>query len=329
MVYTLVAPYDRTTFFYHPVTSMQREIWLQLLLLFMFLLTSCQSEALPQQSQRSSSNPKLSSRITTIADGAGQLTVQGQIRSYWLHTPKSHSKNTPLPLVVAFHGYGSQGKDLARSSGLNALADQAGFVVVYPDGLDRRWNLGESFDGSDDVDFTAELIKHLTQIRAIDQRRIYAIGVSNGGFLVHQLACVSHQRSLPISAFASVAATLPQPVAGNCHPPAPIPMLMINGTADQKVPWQGGARPYGTILSVPQTIEFWRQRNGCRANPQSQQRFTSQVTITRYPQCQSKGKVELVTLEGAGHVFPRGGGGKMGCIDASEEAWRFFQRHSS
>ncbi len=83
------------------------------------------------------------------------------------------------------------------------------------------------------------------------------------------------------------------------------------------------------ILSVPQTIEFWRQRNGCGAIAPLQQRPTSQVTITRYTQCQSQGEVELVTLVGAGHVFPRGGGGNTGLIDGSQEVWRFFQHHSS
>ncbi len=308
---------------------MQRKIWPHLLFLFMLLLAGCRSDAVTQRQLQPNPSLKPSSQTTTIVDGAGQLTVQGQTRTYWLHTPQSHQKNTALPLVIAFHGYGSQGKDLAHSSGLNALADRAGFVVVYPDGLDRRWHVGEAFSGPDDVAFTAELIQHVSQIRAINQQRIYVVGVSNGGFLVQQLACVSHQRSLPIAAFASVAATLPQPLEATCRPPAPIPLVMINGTADQKVPWQGGVRPYGTILSVPQTVEFWRQRNGCRANAPLQQRPTSQVTITRYTPCQSQGEVELVTLIGAGHGFPRGGNGNTGLIDGSQEVWHFFQRHSS
>lgn len=264
-------------------------------------------------------------------DEVGTLTDQGQPRTYLLHTPKSYRSDRPLPIVIAFHGYGSQGKDLAASSGLDDLADQQGFLVVYPDGLDRRWNLTEGtfgglFNRVDDVKFVSALIDHLTQIRAINPRRIYAMGVSNGGFLVQRLAC---EPSTRIAAFASIVATLPGQQQTNCKSSNPVSMLMINGTADWKVPWEGGRPPkvpYGWILSVPASIEFWRQHNQCSAKV-IKQAVNQLVDIERYPTCQAQSEVELVTLKGVGHLFPRGGGGRNQLINGSAKVWTFFERH--
>jgi polyhydroxybutyrate depolymerase len=182
----------------------------------------------------------------------------------------------------------------------------------------------DGMGSTDDVAFASALIEHLTQTRTVEPRRIYAAGVSNGGFLVQRLACGSSQR---IAAFASVAATLPQSLQPECHPSAPVSLLMINGTADQKVPWEGGQRPYGAIMSVPSSIQFWQQHNLCKTAKPTEQHPSSRVDITRYPSCQAGSEVELVTLKGAGHVWPRGGGGANQLLNGSQEIWNFFQRH--
>ncbi len=276
----------------------------------------------------SSSSPS-SKPVARPGDQTGTLIHQGQSRTYVLHTPKSYRSDRPLPIVLAFHGYGSQGKDLAASSGLNDLADQQGFLVVYPDGLDRRWNLAQGFWSQvDDVGFVYTLIEHLTQIRAINSRRIYAMGVSNGGFLVQRLAC---DPSTPIAAFASVVATLPGQLQAECKSSKPVSMLMMNGTADRKVPWEGGRPPkvpYGWILSVPDSIEFWRQHNQCSAKV-IKQAVNERVDRDRYPTCQAQSEVELVTLKGVGHLFPRGGSGSNQLLNGSAEIWEFFDRHAS
>ncbi len=104
---------------------------------------------------------------------------------------------------------------------------------------------------------------------------------------------------------------------------------MINGTADQKVPWEGGQRPYGAIVSVPESIQFWRQHNGCKASIPLEQRPSSRVDIARYGSCQGSSEVELVTLKGAGHVWPRGGSSAGQLVNGSQEIWNFFERHSA
>lgn len=294
--------------------------------------TACRTQPVAKGTVSSSPVSKPSTQLTAhLGDEVGNLTDQGQRRTYSLHTPKSYRSDRPLPIVIAFHRYGSQGKDLAASSGLNDLADQQGFLVVYPDGLDRRWNLTEGtfgalFNRVDDVKFVSALIDHLTQIRAVNPRRIYAMGVSNGGFLVQRLACEPSSR---IAAFASIVATLPGQLQANCKASRPVSMLMINGTADRKVPWEGGRPPkvpYGWILSVPASIEFWRQHNQCRVK-MINQAVNERVSIDRYPTCQAQSEVELVTLKGAGHLFPRGSGGRDQLINGTAEVWTFFKRH--
>ncbi len=299
------------------------------LMIFLFLLvsviTSCQANY-PMLKDTEIPKMALNSPKVSLDDDRGNLIDQGQTRTYYIYTPKSYRPNHPLPLVLAFHGYGSQGKDLAKNTGFNELAEQKGFIIVYPDGIDRSWNLGgRFFNRPDDVDFVKGLITHISQVRAIDQRKIYAVGVSNGGFLVQSLAC---QINSPIVAFASVAATLPGYLRSQCHPEKPVSILMINGTEDRKVPWSGGQLSYGEIVSVPDTINGWIEHNACANTSGIKQVINPRVEITHYPQCRLNSEVELVTLVGAGHIWPRGGSGPNALINGSQEIWNFFQRHS-
>ena len=262
----------------------------------------------------------ISTSACSAASSAPRSNPSPQMpRTFVTHLPNNRPPTQPVPLVLVFHGYGSQGKDLAKSSGLNQIADRENFIVVYPDGLDRHWNVS----GNEDVAFTNSLIQQFQQRYKIDSRRIYATGVSNGGFLVQRLACESSNQ---ITAFASVVATVPNGLQSRCQSNRPTSMLMINGTDDRKVPWTGGSLSYGQILSVPDSIGFWRQRNQCPSAAQVRS-FNSQVQIDQYTNCKNGSEVELVTLKGAGHVFPRGGGGATSLIDASQEIWSFFDRH--
>lgn len=234
-----------------------------------------------------------------------------------------HNRFGENTLVLAFHGYGSQGKDLAVNTGFNDLAEQKGFIIAYPNGIDRRWNIASPLLGVDDVSFVWVLIDDLIKIRAIARSRIYAVGVSNGGFLVQRLACEANSK---FAAFASVVATFPGQLQAFCHPNSPVSMLMTNGTDDRKVPWSGSEFSDDWLLSVPDTIDFWQQQNLCTAKTQVKQ-LNSRVEITRYPACQGGAEIELVTLKGAGHVWPRGGSGAKQLLNGSEEIWNFFQRH--
>jgi len=244
----------------------------------------------------------------------GKILDRGQLRTYYLHVPKSYHPDRPTPLVIVFHGSGGSGRTIARVTGFNDLADAKGFIVVYPNGIDHYWNT------EDDVSFAAALIERLMQVRNIDSNRIYATGFSSGGIFTQALACELSGR---IAAFASVAATLPASLAPSCQPENPVSMLMINGTGDRAVPY-GGGRIGGVgreVFSVTKTLELWRQYDDCagKAKVESGKR----VKISHYSSCRGGSEVMLVSVKNGGHRWPDGGG-----IDATRAIWKFFQRHA-
>lgn len=263
-------------------------------------------------------------------DVSGAFVDQGQQRTYYLHTPPSYQPNHPMPLVLALHGSGEQGKEMAAQTGLNNLADREGFMVVYPDGLNKKWNVSGTAP-EDNVQFVHALLAHLNQVRAIAPQRIYAVGLSNGGILVQKLACENPSQ---IAAFATVAASLPVQFESHCQTQTPVSMLMINGTSDQVVPWDGGESPQirvGRNLSIPpipSVVDFWRQHDACPAKADVEQRSDHRVQVWSYHNCQAGSSVTLIELKGGGHIWPGGGYGQSQFLDATKTVWNFFQEHA-
>ncbi len=262
-------------------------------------------------------------------DVSQTLVDQGQNRTYFLHTPPTYNPNQPMPLVMAFHGSGEQGQQMAQQTALNQLADRAGFIVVYPDGINHKWNVsGKSAENN--IAFVQHLITQLQQMRSIDAQRIYATGLSNGGIFVQQLACEAPGE---FAAFATVAGSLPVRFKSICQRQTPVSLLMINGTGDPIVPWQGGTAPnvrVGRDLSIPpipDVVEFWRQHNACAAPPTIEKRPDNRVETTDYQNCQDGSEVKLIALQGAGHVWTGGGYGTSAYIDSTQTVWDFLQRH--
>jgi polyhydroxybutyrate depolymerase len=257
--------------------------------------------------------------VSAASDVEGSLLNQGQNRTYYLHTPAA--ANRPLPLVVALHGTGTQGKDLAEKTALSQLADRAGFIVVYPDAIRQRWNVSGATP-EDNVAFVHALIQQVQRERAIDPQRIYVVGLSNGGILAQKLACEAPDG---IAAIATVAASLPNQFAARCQTKTPLPILMVNGTADTVVPWNGGAvgRHPLAVPKIPEAIEFWRQHNGCKA-PAQVTAVSEVVSVTAYSSCQAE--VMLVALQGAEHTWAGGGYGQSVFGDTTDRVWQFLQR---
>lgn len=243
----------------------------------------------------------------------GKILDRGKSRTYYLYIPKSYDPARPIPLVMVFHGSGGSGRTIANVTDFNDLADEKGFIAVYPNGIDHRW------DGEDDVSFVTALIERLMQLRNIDRDRIYATGFSSGGIFTQILACSLSDR---ISAFASVAATLPANLAPNCQPDNPVSILTINGTGDRSVPYGGGkiAGAGREVISVPRTVELWRQHDGCVAK--AQVKSGKRVKISRYSGCRDGSEVMSISVKNGGHCWPDGDG-----IDATRAIWKFFQRH--
>jgi polyhydroxybutyrate depolymerase len=183
----------------------------------------------------------------------------------------------------------------------------------------------------DETAFVAALLDDLPGVVAVDPKRVYATGISNGGMMAYQLACTLSGR---IAAIAPVAGEMTM-AASDCRPTRPVPVLVIHGTADRNLPFDGGpgarALAVHDVRSVAAAIEFWRANNRCADAPAASQQGA--VRRTRYLECSEGGEVELVAIEGGGHSWP--GGDRMArfldppsnALDASAEIWRFFARH--
>jgi len=281
-------------------------------------------------------------RRPSSGEFSGKLLYQGQLRTYYLHIPRSYKPDRPMPLVLVFHGSGGSGRSIANVTHFNDLADKKGFIVVYPDGINHHWIDGGVFSAQgNDVSFVALLIDHIMRIRNIDRRKIYATGFSNGGMLTQALACKLSDR---IAAFASVAATLSANLESTCQPKTPVSVLMIHGTGDHSVPYAGGkiGGVGREVVSVPETIDLWQQHNGCASKakveklPNTIHNHGTQIEISRYSSCGGGSEVMLVTVKGGGHFWPGSntvqtkvhqGNVKSG-INASKAIWNFFQRHA-
>ncbi len=283
-------------------------------------------------------------------DVRGQLVSGGRDRTYRVHVPADTTNR--LPLVLALHGGSWQGPKMELVSELDVTADRHGFIVVYPDAVyspkpvERQWADGRgttkaSTDGVDDVAFLSALIDQLEKDYRIDPTRVYATGISNGGFMSYKLACDLADK---IAAIAPVAATMPAAEAPTCKPSRPLAVLDIHGTADPLVPYAGGEVHGGTggaILSVADTMKMWATIDRCDPTPGASDvpdrdpRDGIRTHRSVYTHCQAGTDLVLYSVDGGGHTWPGGGHmderyvGKMTRdFDASELIWEFLSRHA-
>jgi len=267
-------------------------------------------------------------------------------RTYLLFAPNTRAPAAGWPLVVALHGGGGTAEQMMSFSRFNAIAAREGFAVAYPQGTGRRWNDGRVFRGrgetdADDVAFVRAVVADIaTKGTALDRKRIFAAGISNGGFMSFRLACDAADL---FAAVAPVTATMPAALGPRCNPGAPVAVFVINGTADPLVPYAGGhVRAMfslrGEIWSTDRTVAFWAKHNGCAGPPDVRamaDRDTmdgSRVIDIAYGRC-AAASVRLLRIEGGGHTWPGGTqylpaawiGPTNRDIDASEAIWRFFK----
>ncbi|HEY5952628.1 MAG TPA: PHB depolymerase family esterase [Kofleriaceae bacterium] len=247
-----------------------------------------------------------------------------------------------LPLVIALHGNGGSGRQMERLTGFDQIAAREHFVVAYPDGIDHHWNDGrpELDTGVDDVAYLAGLIDELVQQHSIDRSRIYVTGFSNGAMMSFRLACDLSDR---IAAVAPVAGNLPSAI--HCAPQAPLSVLIIDGTADPLVPYEGGVvgaklrKNRGTVLSSALSIEQFARTAQCGDphtvdEPDLDPNDGTRARRTAYT-CPAGLGVELVTVDGGGHTWAGGEqyapaaliGPVSRDFSASERIWEFFAAH--
>lgn len=241
------------------------------------------------------------------ADGAGaghiaaiELEHDGVMRTYDLYIPAGTDSSAPLPLVLNFHGLGSNPGQQRLFSLMDATSDEHGFVVAYPAGVGASWNAGTccgqaSGDMVDDVGFALAVIDDVQSRTCIDPKRVYATGMSNGGFMSHRLACEAADR---IAAIAPVAGVIGVPLE-DCAPSRPVPVLQMHGTLDILVPYAGNNVWPGAV----ETVEAWSVHNGCAGDPVETFK-QADVTCTASESCDGGARTELCTIQGGGHCWP-------------------------
>ncbi len=269
----------------------------------------------------------------------GEIKSSGQTRKYLLYVPETYDPEIKTPLVISIHGFVQWPAHQQDMSGWNALADENGFLVVYPKGtgFPLRWNIQPSEDNPSaekkELQFFADLIDHLSDSNIIDPSRIYVNGMSNGGGMSDLLACEFSDR---IAAIGGVAGAYVFPEE-NCQPSRPMPVIAFHGLEDEIVPYLGGTNTRGKQFILPAIEDWaagWADLNSCDPSPKTS-KVTDEITRSHYSSCAEDAEVILYTIADGGHTWP--GGEKLPVwitgytnpdINASALMWEFFRNYS-
>jgi polyhydroxybutyrate depolymerase len=270
--------------------------------------------------------------FASLNETNGTISSSGQTRRYLLYVPKTYDRSEPTPLVISLHGGALWPAAEMGISRWNDVADEDGFLVVYPSGSEvpRVWPMGQR-SLELDVKFISDLIDKLEAGYNIDPNRIYADGMSNGGGMAFALSCKLSDR---IAAVGAVAAA--QTLEWNrCGDSRPVPTVAFHGTADPMALYQGGSSPIspGQFPNIRDWTARVARRNRCSADP-SETRITSNVRRLAYKNCPENADVILYTVEGGGHTWPGGKslpesmlGRTTREINATRVIWEFFVQH--
>ncbi len=265
----------------------------------------------------------------------GTIVSSGLRREYLLHVPTSYDHTRPTPLVVSMHGGAMWPAAQEETSQWNRVADEHGFLVVYPSGVSgrgpRAWRAGGGPGMMRDVRFISQLIDTLRTRYNIDSTRIFADGLSNGGGMAFALSCTLSDR---IAAVGLVAAAIFLPW-NSCTDQRAVPMVAFHGTGERLVPYHGGTSwvAPNVFPDIPTWVANWARRNRCAPEPVDSA-VAADVVRRSYTNCADDAAVVLYTIQGGGHTWPGGKplpewfvGPTSRSIDATSQMWAFFREH--
>lgn len=225
-----------------------------------------------------------------------EITVDG--RKVIVRFPNNFTGDKPVPMLINYHQiYGSaSGWENESKIGKVALAD--GAISIYPDGVEgqmgQAWNVGPCCTTADDVQFTRNFVKELTEKACVDPKRIYAAGWSMGGGMSNYAGCVLADI---IAAAAPSAFDLTREIvdAGKCNPARPFPVLNFRSTNDAVVGYEGGLSQIVpgmpiTFMGAKATFAEWAKLDGCTGSP------VNKDGCEMYENCQGGAKVGLCSL---------------------------------
>lgn len=267
------------------------------------------------------SPPSPSAAVPSASPSSRADLVVGGDRPVTVHIPASYDAQQPAPLLILLHGYSTSGKEHESYFRLGPAADARGFVYASPDGtIDRQgnrfWNATDTccdFDksGVDDVAYLAGVIAEIQASLAIDPKRIYVLGHSNGGFMAHRLACDEAEVIATIVSLAG--ATYADPA--DCSPRTPVSVVQIHGTADDTIKYEGGTIPGSPPYpGAEATAQTWAAYDGCdepstpldaKVDVDADLASTTdpaETTVAVWQGCTSGATVQLWTIPDGGHA---------------------------
>ena len=280
--------------------------------------------------QPDSTEESVESAYPSPGDYFDVISSGGFDRTFKLHIPPTYQSDTSMPLVLVFHGRGSNAFDAENYLQFNPLANQHGFIVAYPQatGSPSTWEdlpESESLTEVDDIEFVGDFINYLISQLNIDSQRIYAVGFSNGGGMANRLGCDLSER---IAAIAPVAGTYY--FYEDCQSSRPVPVISFHGLKDEIIPFEG--TNYAGKVNVPAVTDWaaaWAERNACDVEPVSESKG-GVINTDTWAGCAENGDVILHSLALDGHNWPTttfGGGGFTPAVTVNDLIWEFFAAH--
>lgn len=271
-------------------------------------------------------------------------------RSYYIRYPLNYESQSRFPLLISLHGGGrDNGDENAEHTGFAELADKENFIAVFPNGFKGKWHDGrlpkrkqEEYQEKElnDITFLKDLIDYLIQYEQVDAKRVYLTGLSNGGMMSMRMACEASEK---ITAIAAVIANMPVDIVENCKPKSNISFLLMNGTEDPLIPWQGGEikavlKDRGKVISTEASLQFWLKHNSCGSLQENitlaNKNTTDKSVIGKQSYaCANNTSVVLYSVRGGGHTLPGSNipnrprllGQKNLDANGAELIWDFFK----
>ncbi len=309
-----------------------------------------------ERRQAAESSPSSTTQGSAPSPGGGtdrdeSVTVDGRQRTYYLHLPPGVSPTGSYPLVFNFHGGRGNGHQQAELSKFPAFADRYGFITVAPDGVETNWNDGRGTTkpaqmGIDDVKFVRAVYDKVRSAYAVDPKRVFSTGISNGAMFSYRLAC---DMSDVFAAIGPVVGSLSSKYKPSCKPGEPVSVVSIMGDADEFVPIQGGIEGWkngkgdgGELESEASMKDFWSKIDGCSGEPSTSALPNraddgTSVKKTVISGCKHGAELDYYVVGGGGHTWPPNEvksmifahmmGKSSQNIDATQVIWDFFSKH--
>lgn len=285
--------------------------------IFLFFIVSC-----------SEKNDVVKNGIVS-KNSVSTLIHDGIIREYLLYIPEEYDTSLSSPLLFNFHGYGGTANQHMYTADMRPVADTAGFILVYPQGLNSddgspHWNTAEIGEDnkskSDDFGFIEALINELSLNYNINQNKIYACGYSNGAGFIFSLACHLDR----FSSIASISGSMGDWALENCNPTKPVGVMILHGTSDYSRPYDGID---GYLLSVDEAIEYWSDFNNTDSIPNviNLNDGNNSIEYIQYLNGDNNSSVEHYKINNGDHIwFNFIHEGKV----TNQLIWNFLSKHS-